>query len=69
MEDKEIVQLYLDRSELAIVETSAKYGNYCTSIAMNYFSVKSEEKLMESLRLTLAGYIYIDCDEFYVLYE
>ena len=35
MEDKEIVQLYLDRSEQAIVETSAKYGNYCKSIAMN----------------------------------
>lgn len=40
-----------------------------TESIKNYFSVKSEEKLMESLRLTLTGYIYIDCDEFYVLYE
>ena len=35
MEDKDIVQLYFARNEQAIVETSVKYGNYCTSIAMN----------------------------------
>ncbi len=35
MEDKDIVQMYLDRNERAITETSAKYGRYCTSIAMN----------------------------------
>lgn len=35
MEDKEIVQLYWDRNERAIAETSAKYGRYCTNIAMN----------------------------------
>lgn len=40
-----------------------------TESIKNYYSENSEEKLMESLRLTLAGYIYIDCDEFYVLYE
>lgn len=35
MEDAEIVDLYLSRSEEAIGETAAKYGGYCYSIAMN----------------------------------
>ena len=35
MEDVKIVQLYWDRDESAITETSNKYGNYCTSIALN----------------------------------
>ena len=35
MEDKDIVQLYWDRNEQAIAETSAKYGRHCTNIAMN----------------------------------
>lgn len=35
MEDKEIVRLYWDRNELAIEETSAKYGKYCYAIAYN----------------------------------
>ena len=35
MEDERIVQLYWDRNEAAISESSAKYGGYCTSIAHN----------------------------------
>lgn len=35
MDDAKIVQLYWDRNELAISETSNKYGNYCISIARN----------------------------------
>ncbi|MBQ3559246.1 MAG: sigma-70 family RNA polymerase sigma factor [Agathobacter sp.] len=35
MEDEKIVQLYWDRNESAITETSNKYGSYCTSIARN----------------------------------
>lgn len=35
MEDKDIVQMYWDRDERAIAETSAKYGRYCANIAMN----------------------------------
>lgn len=35
MDDGKIVQLYLNRDEKAIEETANKYGNYCTSIAMN----------------------------------
>lgn len=35
MEDRQIVDLYWDRNEQAISETSNKYGNYCFSIAYN----------------------------------
>ena len=39
MEDKKIVELYWQRNEAAITETSAKYGNYCTAIAMNILGI------------------------------
>lgn len=35
MEDNDIIQLFFDRDEQALAETSAKYGNYCSSIARN----------------------------------
>ncbi len=35
MDDKRIVDLYWQRNEQAISETSLKYGNYCYSIAHN----------------------------------
>ncbi|MBR3310757.1 MAG: RNA polymerase sigma factor [Solobacterium sp.] len=35
MEDREIVQLYWDRDEAAIKESSLKYGVYCRSISRN----------------------------------
>ena len=35
MDDKDIIELYLARNELAIKETADKYGAYCTSIARN----------------------------------
>lgn len=35
MDDESIVQLYWDRNESAISESSKKYGAYCTSIAHN----------------------------------
>lgn len=35
MEDKKIVQLYLDRNEAAIDRTAEKYGSYCHSVAVN----------------------------------
>ena len=35
MDDTKIVQLYWDRDEQAIPVTADKYGNYCTSIAIN----------------------------------
>ena len=42
MDDKSIVQLYWDRSEQAIVETEAKYGAYCFSIAYNALANKED---------------------------
>ncbi len=38
MEDKEIVDLYWARSEMAISETSKKYGRYCHYIAFQILS-------------------------------
>ena len=35
MEDREIVELYWQRSESAIAETERKYGAYCRYIARN----------------------------------
>ena len=35
IEDNDIIQLFFDRNENAIKETSIKYGNYCSSIAKN----------------------------------
>jgi len=35
MTDSQIIDLYLNRSEQAIKETSARYNNYCLTIAMN----------------------------------
>ena len=35
MEDKQIVDLYWQRSDLAISETNRKYGRYCHTIAYN----------------------------------
>lgn len=45
MEDNEIVQLYWERNEKAIVETDTKYKAYCNRIAMNILndSMDAEE--------------------------
>ena len=45
MNDSQIIDLYFRRSEQAIAETDARYGNYCYSIANNilYNSQDSEE--------------------------
>ena len=38
LEDKQIVDLYWQRSEQAVPETAAKYGSYCRTIAYNILS-------------------------------
>lgn len=38
MEDHKIIDLYWERVETAVEETSAKYGNYCRAIAYNILS-------------------------------
>lgn len=35
MEDKQIVDLFWQRSEAAIVAAASKYGKYCSKIAYN----------------------------------
>lgn len=42
MEDQQIIELYFQRDERAISETAAKYGGFCTHIAMNILSVKED---------------------------
>lgn len=42
MEDQQIIELYFQRDERAISETAAKYGGFCTYIAMNILSVKED---------------------------
>lgn len=50
MDDKNIVELYFQRSEQAIKETATKYGNYCYSIAYNILD--SNEDAEESVNDT-----------------
>jgi RNA polymerase sigma-70 factor (ECF subfamily) len=42
MNEKEIIDLFWERSEIAISETSKKYGSYCYSIAYNILSNDSD---------------------------
>lgn len=44
MDDASIVQLYWDRSESAIEESSNKYGAYCASIARNILHSEPDEE-------------------------
>jgi len=50
MEDSQIITLYWQRSETAIVETQSKYGSYCYSIANNILN--SHEDAEESVNDT-----------------
>ena len=42
MNDREIVELYWQRSERAIEETIGKYGSYCRYIAANILSDEND---------------------------
>ena len=42
MDDKQIVDLYWERSDIAISETAKKYGKYCHYIA---FKAKPHKKI------------------------
>lgn len=50
MEDKQIIDLYWNRSEEAISETDTKYGPYCYKIAYNILTNKedSEESVYDT---------------------
>lgn len=51
MQDEGIIELYFQRDERALLETTDKYGNYCKSIAQNI--VKDEETAKECFNDTL----------------
>ena len=42
MDDKNIVDLYLQRDEMAVKETEAKYNTYCFRIANNILSIPED---------------------------
>lgn len=44
MDDDSIIQLYFNRSEAAISETSAKYGPYCYSIAYHILADREDSE-------------------------
>lgn len=48
MDDSQIIQLYLKRSEDAIEETKIKYGNYCFRIADNILKSKEDAEECEN---------------------
>lgn len=51
MQDERIIELYFQRDERALLETSDKYGNYCRTIARNI--VNDEETAKECFNDTL----------------
>ena len=53
MEDRQIVELYLQRNEQAIEQTDAKYGKYCFSIAYNILA--NNEDAEEAVNDTYIG--------------
>ena len=42
MKDNEIVALFFERDETAIVESQKAYGKYCTAVAMNILDSRSD---------------------------
>ena len=44
MEDSKIIELYNERSETALVQTAAKYGNYCARIAFNVLKSREDSE-------------------------
>ena len=58
MEDKQIVDLYWERSEAAIAETEKKYGRYCHYIAYQilYNDEDAKEVVIRSDGVGRKGY-------------
>ncbi|MGL4374196.1 MAG: RNA polymerase sigma factor [Turicibacter sp.] len=48
MEDEQIIELYIARSELAIIESKNKFGRFCKTIAFNILSNKSDAEECEN---------------------
>ena len=50
MTDEKIIQLYFNRDEKAIEETSIKYGSYCYKIANNILRNRQDSEECETFR-------------------
>lgn len=44
MDDRDIIKLYWDRNENAIVQTNLKYGSYCRKIAFNILADREDSE-------------------------
>lgn len=55
MDDNKIVELYWQRNEQAIKETSDKYGSYCMKISLNILSTMSESEEMSMILICRHG--------------
>ena len=64
MTDEKIIQLYFNRDEKAIEETSIKYGSYCYKIANNILRNRQDS---EELEECLAG--HSDVEALYIVEE
>lgn len=52
MEDQQIIELYWNRNEAAITETSNKYGHYCTTISYRIVeSIEDAEECVNEMLL------------------
>ena len=55
MEDSDIIQLYWDRSERAIAETSGKYGSFLRRIAWNILHSTATRRNVSTTRIFAPG--------------
>lgn len=53
MEDARIVELYWERDEAAIAESSAKYGGYCYQIAFRILALRAQKRWQGQAELAL----------------
>ena len=54
MEDEQIVDLYWQRSDLAISETNQKYGRYCHTIAYNICGIDEDDRRIGGIDCLIA---------------
>ena len=55
MEDKQIIQLYFDRSEDAIRETAQAYGRYLFTIASVFYIMRKNQRKRLTTPITVRG--------------
>ena len=69
MEDRQIIELYFQRNESAIIETANKYGAFCHKIAMNILSIREDaEECVNSTYMKTWNTIPPKCPSFFFAY-